>query len=87
MTPTLSPAQERERGGPAFPVLDTGPDYYPNFRPGMSLRDWFAGQALQGMAVTLIREKVFDQKEVARWAYGYADAMLAARLTQEESQS
>ncbi len=38
-------------GGPAFPVADT---HYPNGQiqygcNGMSLRDWFAGQALAGL--------------------------------------
>jgi len=34
-------------GGPAFPVVKMN-GIYPTI-PGMSLRDWFAGQALAGM--------------------------------------
>jgi len=41
----------------------------------MTLRDWFAGQALAGM---LIGEWLSD-KGVATLAYEYADAMLRAR--------
>jgi len=44
--------------------------------PGMSLRDWFAGQALasRGMYGANVREK-----EVAEECYQIADAMLAER--------
>jgi len=47
---------------------------------GMSLRDWFAGQALAGSLAT---SEGFDMKiaDVAKYAYLYADAMIAARST------
>lgn len=65
-------------GGPAFPcVSETGA-----FRPqGMSLRDWFAGQALTGMmaTATLSPSEEIPGLNTAMWAYKYADAMLAAR--------
>jgi hypothetical protein len=57
-------------GGPAFPFKGYAGETY-----GMTLRDWFAGQALAGM---LIGEWLSD-KGVATLAYEYADAMLAAR--------
>jgi hypothetical protein len=41
---------------------------------GMSLRDWFAGQALQCVLV-----EPWDADEMARRVYGVADAMLAER--------
>jgi len=34
-------------GGPAYPLQSIGPDFAPGYS-GMSLRDWFAGQALAG---------------------------------------
>jgi len=39
----------KETGGPAFPTIAVGPagDLYGDH--GMSLRDWFAGQALVGL--------------------------------------
>lgn len=69
-------------GGSAFPItgfrLKEGgvvEDYIE--QPGMSLRDWFAGQAL-----TRIQNKpVYDAEfadTLARNAYLIADAMLAA---------
>lgn len=50
--------------------------------PGMDLRDWFAGQALQGIlaggfADTVPHDAVDD--EAAFYAYKYADEMLAQR--------
>lgn len=40
----------------------------------MSMRDWFAGQALATMDMD-----VYTPEKIARWAYRVADAMLAAR--------
>jgi hypothetical protein len=72
-------------GGPAFPGIEgsyaaadsysnpyTGLDTY----PGMTLRDWFAGQALSGIASM---DTTRTYAEDAEQAYRYADAMLAAR--------
>lgn len=66
-------------GGPAFPM----PDYEDASGDrvwGMSLRDWFAGQALAGMMAN--PEAWLDDDGVVRtgWmAFQCADAMLAAR--------
>lgn len=59
-------------GGPAFPLPVT--EWNPG-NAGMSLRDWFAGQALAG--IMTLRPNTADE---AAWAaYEAADAMLAAR--------
>ena len=42
----------------------------------MSLRDWFAGMALQGFASESGR---YDSAGAASDAYAWADAMIAAR--------
>jgi hypothetical protein len=44
---------------------------------GMSLRDWFAGKAMEGMMGD--PELAGDYKTFATWAYGWADAMMEAR--------
>ena len=55
---------DRTNGGPAFPG-----------GTGMSLREWFAGQALAGIA-----ESYWDAPDLAaKKAYELADAMLAER--------
>jgi hypothetical protein len=60
-------------GGPAFPGNTPG-----NLWFGMSLRDWFAGQALAGL---LSRDGYKNKvpKDTADWCYQIAAAMLAAR--------
>ena len=56
-------------GGPAFPTSQSR---------GMSLRDWFAGQALLALA-GLAKDLFNDAPTVADVAYHFADAMIAAR--------
>lgn len=49
---------------------------------GMSLRDWFAGQALPGYVQHLGAQNIHASNyimECATEAYAFADAMLAAR--------
>jgi hypothetical protein len=82
-------------GGPAFTAAF--PTYSPNpAAQGMSLRDWFAGQALAGFLAAETqaqRDSVLkanggnataameDLRRIAgEIAYEYADAMLAARV-------
>lgn len=69
-------------GGPAFP-LRYEYDGVPSVCPGMSLRDWFAGQALMSLPRlcahdTLLNGITFEQ-HIARCAYQIADAMIEAR--------
>ena len=68
-------------GGPAFPIPHT-------FCSGMTLRDWFAGQALAGLTSNFDVLKMVDagtsdsaqgHRVIALTSFAYADAMLAAR--------
>ncbi len=79
--------EQANDGGPAFPVIaENGLGHVSD---GMSLRDWFAGQALtsakellfstQGGAITGWPESVNVAAEIASRAYLIADAMLVAR--------
>lgn len=69
--PTMSAPDD---SGPAFPSQN---GHY--FEPGMTLRDWFAGQALAGIwACPTVSG---DWHDLADEAYKTADAMIAARNT------
>lgn len=54
----------------AFPFVGTY-----TAAPGMTLRDWFAGQALAGW----LADGAEDHRNAAKHAYLFADAMLLER--------
>jgi hypothetical protein len=68
-------------GGPAYPQhgWTKDPEVLERMRNqgGMTLRDWFAGQALAGLLASNENNMPFDV--VAPLAYRHADAMLKAR--------
>ena len=72
-----------EDGGPAFPTdPNTQPGFYQHH--GMSLRDWFAGQALAGWLASFGESARYPVEKGSQGittanAYAMADAMLAAR--------
>ncbi len=74
-----------ENVGPAFPANDWNKD-----QRGMSLRDWFAGQAIAGICASSLSERQAKlspeelRKQVGDAAYIIADAMIAARSWEEE---
>ena len=81
----MTPAND---GGPAFPrppftpgqpLHDSAADagFAATGHSGMTLRDWFAGQALAGLMAHPTAE--FTAKGGAAIAYEFADAMLRAR--------
>ena len=78
----MTETDKRQDGGPAFPTLT--PDYSKNGYPipreadGMSLRDWFAGQALIGYLTNPNYEDSADAN-FAKWSYATADALIAER--------
>lgn len=65
-------------GGPAFPVPNSA---NVNNQPGMSLRDWFAGQALASMTAAPDYSKGPCNAAMVERAFVIADAMIAARKT------
>jgi hypothetical protein len=72
----------KDDGGPAFP----GPTFSQGGHPtghgmGMTLRDWFAGQALASGAFADSTKSFADDAEAA---YKWADAMIAARGGRDE---
>lgn len=50
---------------------------------GMTLRDWFAGQALAGF--TVATNSAFEPERYAQACYSLADAMLAQRNIDAEA--
>lgn len=68
-------------GGPAFHAITckNGDNYNAPtliYHKGMSLRDWFAGQALAILADANVN---LTAEELAKCCYQNADAMIAAR--------
>ncbi len=72
-------------GGPAFPrsagysAPDGRPEYSNGAQKGLSLRDYFAAAALQGLVGATQSMTHVTVSMVAEEAYQYADAMLEAR--------
>jgi hypothetical protein len=82
-------SDEVKDGGPAFPFgenrYDGGNHYLgKQYAPGMSLRDWFAGQALAHM-VSGSAVELPSWQHVAAACYDAADAMLSARQHKDEN--
>ena len=65
-------------GGPAFPVYDDNGQYVNG--GGMTLRDYFAGRAMQSYLLDKDRDS-FTFEQWAQASYEMADAMLKARET------
>lgn len=77
------PQPQPHNGGPAFPVTQVDLDHQGQVAKiapscGMTLRDYFAAAALQGMMANPSWDSTL-RHTVAENAYGYANAMLAAR--------
>lgn len=73
--------KKKETGGHAFPpgIASSATGYTKDGQSGMTLRDWFAGQALAGMLADE-GEAGFRAHTAAVRSYEMADAMLAERV-------
>jgi hypothetical protein len=67
--------QQINDGGPAFPTLDNTEHWR---HLGLSLRDYFAAAALQGLMAQVKPEDHWAEYR-AKWSYEVADAMLERR--------
>jgi hypothetical protein len=74
----------KDTGGTAFPTVN----YVQNagvgasvmeLRGGMTLRDYFAAEAMQGFISNTDLVHMYNPENMAKWAYERADAMLKAR--------
>jgi len=77
---------QKDDGGPAFPVVlpNNNSDGKPYWFEGMTLRDWFAGQALIGALAAMANPKCnllagVEWGKMSSECYKAADAMLAQR--------
>lgn len=69
-------------GGPAFPISDTyhGIGNIERGESGMTIRDYFASRAMQGLIAQSDGTALHSDPEIgALYAYRMADAMLKAR--------
>jgi hypothetical protein len=71
---------------PAFPIADPFIAMKPQtekeaklLQAGMTLRDYFAAKAMQGLITSLPSDSTLYDSNVAKWAYEMADAMLEER--------
>lgn len=75
MTDTKPNNPFEEGGGTAFPlVYDDETKGTREIHAGMTMRDWFAGKAMQGLM-----DAAMPMPEIAQAAYQMADAMLKER--------
>lgn len=69
---------------PKGPIYDIDGEEVQGFSHGMTLRDWFAGLALQQvMAQAFVAPSGSSLEEIAWESYKQADAMLAMRSARE----
>lgn len=79
----MSDKKKIDDGGPAFPLHPENTMTLQDCR-GMTLRQWYAGKALQGYlsAPGTYGQQARDNSDVAaEWAYIAADAMIEAGKT------
>lgn len=69
----------KDTSGGAFPFSPNDQSTAHMATNGMSLRDWFAGQAMGGICAHSDTWGLPDVSEIALKAYRIADAMIAAR--------
>ena len=63
-------------GGPAFPGSYTGQNGMPVWREGMTLRDYFAAKAMQGLMAARDRP---SGRTIVEYSYQMADNLLKER--------
>lgn len=69
----------KNTGGSAFPI-SINLEQRVEWHEGMSLRDWFAGNAMQSLLIAAKTSRDVDL--IANAAYAMADSMIAERIKQ-----
>ena len=65
----------KDTSGPISPVLHNG-STLPGMK-GMTLRQWYAGLAMQGTIASQTPDESINPARCAQWCFEMADAMLA----------
>ena len=73
----------KQDGGPAFPTFKPVEGIGDNV-PGMTLRDYFAGQAIAELLASIVKPTLASNLALEAWQM--ADAMLAARSVPPEGE-
>lgn len=79
----------KDTSGPAFPgEQGTSPDgtWNQTWSPGMTIRQWYAGMAMQGIIATHCGQPTPSDALVVKWAFEMADAMLAHEAKEAEGE-
>lgn len=64
----------------AFPYQHKDPTTgLTTIQEGMTLRDYFAAKAMQGIITTIENANMLSEERCAKWCYEMADAMLKER--------
>jgi hypothetical protein len=82
----MSATETQHTGGPAFPHLrrHVGNNTYEQLAEGgMTLRDYFAAKAMQGIVSNVPHLYQVDPSIATKKAYEFADAMLSTRGTEK----
>lgn len=86
----MRPAIDKNDGGPAFAVPEDPDTGYPVAWTGMTLRQWYAGHALGGLAASMndddfhaISDGTRTGEPEARVARALADALLRIELKED----
>ncbi len=72
-------------GGPFYPRGSLSDRNPPASSPGISMLDWFAGQAMVGIAGDFGTRLQSDSKSAANMAYCFAEAMVAEKRRREQT--
>lgn len=68
----------KDTSGQAFPMMrDQSHEERFIIEPGMTLRQWYAGLAMQGTIASQTPDESIDPEMCAKWCFEVADAMIA----------
>ena len=71
-----------DTGDAAFPIVIPANQDWSEFDRGMTLRDWFAGMAMQGL-LAADHDVQRSHEDIAGWAWTQADSMIVEKRRME----